>query len=235
MNEEPAKDAYVSDEERARALREQLKQVHAFDIAFEMAVSLVSFGYQKLGLTTETRELRDLGDARVAIELLRAELDVLSRELGDARLGDLRASLAQLQLSYARAVGAAGEGPGEAAASAASAGEAAGEAAAREDEPAPAGPDASAEVAAAPAEQQRLARKKATPAKSAARKPADRKKAAPAESAATKKPAERRKPAPAKPAAKKKPSARKKPAGQARATRRTPPPAGAGDEPPTST
>jgi hypothetical protein len=107
MNDEPRRDTPLSDEERARALREQLKQVHAFDLAFEMAVSLVSFGYQKLGLTAETRDLRDLGDARLAIELLRAELDVLSREQGDARLGDLRATLAQLQLSYAQAVGAA--------------------------------------------------------------------------------------------------------------------------------
>ena len=36
-----------------------------------MMLSLVTLGYQKLGLTDETRELRDLDDARLAIELLR--------------------------------------------------------------------------------------------------------------------------------------------------------------------
>ena len=49
-----------------------------------MMSSLVSFGYQKIGLTDETRDLRDLDDARLAIELLRADLGVVDREL---RLG----------------------------------------------------------------------------------------------------------------------------------------------------
>jgi hypothetical protein len=158
MNDEPRKDTPLSDEERARALREQLKQVHAFDLAFEMAVSLVSFGYQKLGLTAETRELRDLADARLAIELLRAELDVLSRELGDARLGDLRATLAHLQMSYAQAVGAAEPQPPAAA-------QAGSESPADED-------GAPVTQKEQPSEKKQPARKKPAPAKAAASKQA---------------------------------------------------------------
>jgi hypothetical protein len=93
-----------TDEERARAVREQLKSVHAFDLAYEMAISLVSFGYQKMGLTDETRELRDLDDARLAIELLRAVIDTLDRQQTGAPTTDLHATLAQMQLSYVRAV-----------------------------------------------------------------------------------------------------------------------------------
>jgi hypothetical protein len=93
-----------TDEERARAVREQLKGVHAFDLAYEMAISLVSFGYQKMGLTDETRELRDLDDARLAIELLRAVIDTLDRQQAGAPTADLHATLAQMQLSYVRAV-----------------------------------------------------------------------------------------------------------------------------------
>ena len=97
-----------TDEERARAVREQLKSVHAFDLAYEMAISLVSFGYQKMGLTDETRELCDLDDARLAIELLRAVTETLDRQQKGAATGDLHATLAQMQLSYVRAVEAVG-------------------------------------------------------------------------------------------------------------------------------
>ena len=97
-----------TDEERARAVREQLKSVHAFDLAYEMAISLVSFGYQKMGLTGETSELRDLGDARLAIELLRALIETLDRQQAGAPTTDLHATLAQMQMSYVRALDAAG-------------------------------------------------------------------------------------------------------------------------------
>jgi len=74
-------------------------------------ISLVSFGYQKMGLTDETRELRDLGDARLAIELLRANLEVVEREQGEGRTRDVRSTLAQMQLGYAQAVQLAGGAP----------------------------------------------------------------------------------------------------------------------------
>ena len=76
-----------------------------------MMISLVSFGYQKMGLTDETSELRDLGDARLAIELLRANLEVVEREQGADRTRDVRSTLAQMQLGYAQAVHLAGSAP----------------------------------------------------------------------------------------------------------------------------
>ena len=45
-----------------------------------MMVTLVTVGYEKLGLTEQTRELRDLGDARVAIESLRRLIEVVESE-----------------------------------------------------------------------------------------------------------------------------------------------------------
>jgi hypothetical protein len=93
-----------ADEERVRAVVEELRRLRVEDLALDMAVSLVTVGYQKLGLTDQTRELRDLDGARLAIELLRACLDVLERERGAAGLGDLRGTLAAMQLNYARVV-----------------------------------------------------------------------------------------------------------------------------------
>jgi hypothetical protein len=111
MSDEQYGSGAPTDEERARAVREQLRSLHAFDLAYEMMISLVSFGYQKMGLTDETRELRDLGDARLTIELLRANLEVVEREQGEDRTRDVRSTLAQMQLGYAQAVHLAGVAP----------------------------------------------------------------------------------------------------------------------------
>ena len=111
MSDEQRGGGAPTDEERARAVREQLKSLHAFDLAYEVMISLVSFGYQKMGLTDETSELRDLGDARMAIELLRATLEVVEREQGADRTRDVRSTLAQMQLGYAQAVHLAGSAP----------------------------------------------------------------------------------------------------------------------------
>jgi hypothetical protein len=180
-----------TDEERARAVREQLKSVHAFDLAYEMAISLVSFGYQKMGLTDETRELRDLDDARLAIELLRAVIDTLDRQQAGAPTTDLHATLAQMQLSYVRAVEAVGA-------------PAAGKPETQTEPPAAAGPAPPAETPAA---------EDVAPKKPAAGKPARKKPAA--GKPVRKKPAAK-KPAAKKPAAKKstaKKSAPRKPRG----------------------
>ena len=179
MSDEQRGAGAPTDEERARAIREQLRALHAFDLAYEMMISLVSFGYQKMGLTDETRELRDLGDARLAIELLRANLEVVEREQGEGRTRDVRSTLAQMQLGYAQAVQLAGGAP-----------------AAR--------PPAAEPPAEEPAADEAVAKEPAV-AKAAPRRPAAKKPAA--KRAAAKKPAA--KPAAVKKTATKKPAAKK--------------------------
>jgi hypothetical protein len=182
MSDEPRGGGAPTDEERARAVREQFKTLHAFDLAYEMMISLVSFGYQKMGLTDETRELRDLGDARLTIELLRANLEVVEREQGEERTRDVRSTLAQMQLGYAQAVHLAGAAPAARPQAA--------------EPPATHEPAASAAAAEPAATGAGGAPKKPTPRKPAAKKPAAKKPAT--DKAAPKKPAAR-KPAPKKP------------------------------------
>jgi len=190
MSEPREQERVVPDAERARALLEQLKSVHAVDVGRDMVVAAVNFSYPKLGLSDETRAVRDLGDVRLSIELIRAILDVLDREHRGAGTSDLHDTLAQMQLAYAHAVQLANAERAAAQGAPASGAEAsAGEAAA-----APAG-----EPGGEPADE---AAGETAPEKQPAKKrPAAKKKAdAPAE------------PAKSKPAAKKKPAARKKPA-----------------------
>jgi|GEM_PF-1116448 len=158
MSDTVAPEGVPTDDERAREVREQLKSVHAFDLAYEMMVGLVSFGYQKMGLTDETHSLRDLADARLSIELLRATLGVIERELGEERTRDLHGTLAQMQLSYAQAVQSSGSA---AAGSAGAAGEPAAETVAPVEEAPEETPPARKKAARKPAAKKRAVKKPA--------------------------------------------------------------------------
>jgi hypothetical protein len=95
-------DRPLTDAERDALVRDQLKRLRVADVADDVMISLVTLGYQKLGLTGETRELRDLVDARLAIDLLRAIVEVVARERGESAVASFRSTLAEMQLSYAR-------------------------------------------------------------------------------------------------------------------------------------
>jgi hypothetical protein len=96
----------LTDEERARLYLEQVKQMHILDLVRAMLVDLVTLGYQKLGLTAETSELRDLDDARVAIETVRRLVEVLEGEGAQDEARTYRATLAAMQLQFATVAGA---------------------------------------------------------------------------------------------------------------------------------
>ena len=163
MSDEQGSGGAPTDEERARAFREQLKSLHAFDLAYDMMEGLVTFGYQKMGLTDATSELRDLGDARLTIELLRANLEVVERELGKDHTLALHSTLAQMQLGYAQAVHLAGRAPAAAAEEPTA------------DEVVAEEPAAATKPAPKKAADKKPAAKKAAPRKPAAKKPAAKK------------------------------------------------------------
>ena len=208
MSEPREQERVVSDEKRARALLEQLKSVQAVDVGRDMVIAAVNFSYPKLGLSDETREVRDLGDVRLSIELIRAILEVLDREHGGAATSDLHDTLAQMQLAYAHAVQLANAERAAAEETPAGGAEASAEAAA------PTGSSAGEPQGEAVGDGAPAAQPEPAPEKQAAKKrPAAKKKAdVPAKPAAKRKPVQKKGDAPARPA-KKKPAARKKPPG----------------------
>jgi len=94
----------LSDEQRAALAREQLKRLRVADVASDIMVTLVTIGYQKLGLTAETRDLQDLDDAHLAIEVLRSLVETVGRELGEAQVAAFRSTLDGMQMNYARVI-----------------------------------------------------------------------------------------------------------------------------------
>ncbi len=91
-----------SDAELVRHLEEELKKLKVSDLLVQTLYTLSSLGYRKL-----SEEDRDLEQARLSIEALRALLPVLEGSIGDDVVRDFKQVTANLQLAYADAAKAA--------------------------------------------------------------------------------------------------------------------------------
>jgi hypothetical protein len=92
----------LTDEERAELYKQQLRDLRLLDVARDIMLTLVTVGYQKLGLTGETRELRDLAEAHLAIELLRGIIGAIDGVAAADEIETYRSTLAQMQMNYAK-------------------------------------------------------------------------------------------------------------------------------------
>jgi hypothetical protein len=98
-SEEPEPERELSDQELAERFREELKRIKVVDLLVQTLYTVSSLGYDKL-----TAETRDLPQARLAIETLRALLPVVRGEAPDEVVRDFEQVVANMQLAYAEAV-----------------------------------------------------------------------------------------------------------------------------------
>jgi len=87
-----------SDEQLIRQLEEELKKLKVGDLLVQTLYTVSSLGYRKL-----SEEDRDLDQAHLAIETLRALLPVLEGSVDEGILGDFKQVTSNLQLAYAEA------------------------------------------------------------------------------------------------------------------------------------
>ena len=87
-----------SDEELLQQVEEELKKLKVSDLLVQTLYTLSSLGYRKL-----SEDDRDLDEARLAIEALRALLPVLEGAVPDELLRDFKQVTSNLQLAYADA------------------------------------------------------------------------------------------------------------------------------------
>ena len=87
-----------SDEQLLQQLEEELKKLKVSDLIVQTLYTVSSLGYRKL-----SEEDRDLDEARLAIETLRALLPVLEGVVGEQILRDFKQVTSNLQLAYADA------------------------------------------------------------------------------------------------------------------------------------
>jgi len=103
MSDQPVDDQRAAEELMAEmALR--LAETPVQDMLLHSAATFADLAGVRLGYGPQAREHRDLAQARMAIEALRALLVVVESELGAANGRPLREALGQLQLLYAREV-----------------------------------------------------------------------------------------------------------------------------------
>jgi hypothetical protein len=86
------------DEELIRQLEEELKKLKVGDLLVQTLYTVSSLGYRKL-----SEEDRDLDQAHLAIETLRALLPVLEGSVDEGILRDFKQVTSNLQLAYAEA------------------------------------------------------------------------------------------------------------------------------------
>lgn len=94
-----------SEEQVARELAEELRKLKVEDILVSVLVQISSIGYRRLGLTDETKDDRDLGQAKLAIDTMKALTPVLGQVVPPELIRDFESSVANLQLAYAKAAG----------------------------------------------------------------------------------------------------------------------------------
>ena len=101
-------DELPSEDELRQQLEDELRRLKVSDVVVQTIYTLSSLGYRRL-----TAEDRDLDQARLAIEALRALVPVLEGAVPEDVIRDFNQVRANMQLAYAKAVADAGreEGP----------------------------------------------------------------------------------------------------------------------------
>lgn len=103
-SEQAASGSDPSEEELRQAIEEQLRNARVEELLVQSVVSLVNLTARRLGIEEE----RDLAQARLGIDAVRALVDLLPGDLGE----QVRQALSQLQLQFVELTDGAAEGPG---------------------------------------------------------------------------------------------------------------------------
>jgi hypothetical protein len=103
---------FENDEQLAQQLAEELRRLRIEDVLIQTLITISSIGYRRLGLTEDTRDERDLQQAKLAIDTMTALTPVLESVVPDELIRDFNQSVASLQLAYAQAAGEEADGEG---------------------------------------------------------------------------------------------------------------------------
>ena len=88
-----------ADEKLIQQLEEELRKVKVSDLLVQTLYTVSSLGYSRLG-----EENRDLEQAKLAIEAMRALIPVLADAVPEEVVRDFNQVTANMQLAYAKAV-----------------------------------------------------------------------------------------------------------------------------------
>jgi hypothetical protein len=95
-----AEERQPSEEELRELLEAELRKLKVADVLAQAVLTVSQLGFMRMGA-----ENRDLAEARLAIDALKALVPVLKDALPDQAVRDFESVIANMQLSYARAAG----------------------------------------------------------------------------------------------------------------------------------
>jgi hypothetical protein len=96
-----------SEEQLRAAYEAELKRLRVEHLLLEHVVGMVNLGMRRTGLAPGTEDERDPSQVRVAIESVRALMPLLE-QTAPQQVGQIRAALSQLQLSFVKIGGQPG-------------------------------------------------------------------------------------------------------------------------------
>ena len=103
QSQEPREPGQPSQEELRQQIEEQLRKVRVQDLLLESVVSVINLSARRIAKDDE----RDLEQARVGIEAVRAIVDLLDEDAAN----QVRSALSEIQVLYARHAGGGAEEP----------------------------------------------------------------------------------------------------------------------------
>lgn len=102
-----------TEEEYRAALEEEMRRVRVQDLLMQGVVSTLNVGFRRVGVQPGTEGERDLDQARLAIDAVRAHLPLLG-EIAPEQMAAIRDALSQLQMAFVQVGGTAPAPAGEA-------------------------------------------------------------------------------------------------------------------------
>ncbi|MHB1413100.1 MAG: DUF1844 domain-containing protein [Thermoleophilia bacterium] len=99
----------LSGEELRARIEEQFRRQDVGDVVVQFMISLSNLAYMKMGLTEETREIKDEAQSRLAIDSFKALLDAAGGRLREQDRNSLAGALASMQLMFVKAFAPEGE------------------------------------------------------------------------------------------------------------------------------
>jgi len=92
----------MSEEELRAQLEKHFREQKVDEVLVQFLVSLSNLAYIKMGLTEETKEIKDLGQASLAIDAFKALLDAAAKRLPEQDASALAGALSSMQMTFVK-------------------------------------------------------------------------------------------------------------------------------------
>lgn len=92
----------MTEEELRAQLEKHFREQKVGDVLVQFLVSLSNLAYNKMGLTEETEDIKDLAQASLAIDAFKALLEAAGKRLPEQEASALAGALSSMQITFVK-------------------------------------------------------------------------------------------------------------------------------------